>query len=743
MKKRKCRRRSAVLLAAVLLMAALCGCGKDAAQEGSPRGAEGTAGTEQKKGRYVEKEEALPVELADWSVMQIYETEGRLRLLAMKKDGNKVSLREYEKQDSGFADVTQGWIAAMEIVCGDWLDVCLVQGEGDTQYLYTGYMSEGEESYKGHLWKRGEGDAAQEITPAQWLEPDGSGSFAMILGMAALNNGTLAALSYNSFDILAGEDGRLISSETLSTFYESAPVTDGENVYLMSSDGSGVSIERCREGKLSEAETLPSPTSGSGSISLCILPDGGLVAAGEEGIYQWQDGEGEGSWEKLMEGIETNFGLSDYWCTGMTALEDGRIYALFQTDGGVILNWYEYDPEAVSEVKEVLRLYSVYENSLLKQAAALYHKAHPEVMISIQNVYPMYYYDTPDYDAVYQELNTMLMGDDAPDIVVMDHLNIDSYARKGLLADLNDVVKPLEDEGKLLSSITGSYVDGEGKRYVAPLHFRLNMAIGRDISVENMSSTESLASFLAGQDVSYLGPQTTADLVDKFYPYFCDEIVKDKQLDREALGRYLEYLKAIGENSGMITVRKEDEVAYGMWELASDAKLAFEEVGGFVDCMFPMSMVDYIKGDFTAFENSFIPTMQMGIYAKSPYLDTAKDFLGFALSKQVQDMDSYNGFPVNRESLETLAAKDRSNYMAATMIKGDDGNYIEFDSKSYPKETADKIMAICEKLDRPVKEDSKIREVLIESLEGYLNGAQSKEDTIQKVEDGLKMYLAE
>ena len=40
-------------------------------------------------------------------------------------------------------------------------------------------------------------------------------------------------------------------------------------------------------------------------------------------------------------------------------------------------------------------------------------------------------------------------------------------------------------------------------------------------------------------------------------------------------------------------------------------------------------------------------------------------------------------------------------------------------------------------------EDEKIREVLTEVMEGYLKGGQSLEDTLQKAEDGLKMYLAE
>lgn len=755
MKKKKCRRLAAVLLAAALIAGAVSGCGKGETGENS-----GTSGTgtgflpDQGKGRYVETREELPPELNEWVIVQMYTVNNRLRILTRKKEGDKNVLREWEKQDGAWADVTQEWMASMEFACGDWMELQLMQSEKGTQYLYAGYMAEGEENFKAHLWK-GEGDAAEEITPQKWTLSDQEyGNYVMIQGLALLDNGTLAALSYTSLDILSGEDGSVQESMQPSGYYEGRPVTDGKNVYLCSSDGTGGQIEKRKDGREEEMTTISYPSGGggegnvfvaggAGSLFLDILKDGTLVAAGESGIYRLNGGSADGQWEMLVAGMETDFAIAEYQCTNFAALEDGSIYALFQTDGEFKLNRYEYDPEAVSEVKEILRLYTVYENSMLKQAAALYHRAHPEVWVDIQYEYPMYYYEQPDYNAVYQALNTMLMGDNAPDIVVMDHLNMDSYADKGLLEDLDEVVRPLEESGELLSNITGAYVREDGKRYVVPLQFRFNMALGRDIGLEQMGSMEALAAFLAGTQECYLGDQTVAELVDKFYPYFCDEIVSDKQLDREEMGRYLEYLKAIGDNCGIIASRPQDELAAGMWDLGGRVKLAFQEVGGFTDCMFPMSMVDYIKGDFTAFENRFNPSMQMGICSKSQYTDTAKDFLKFALSQQVQDMDYYDSFPVNRESLKKLAAKDRSNFMAATMIESSDGGYIEFDSKAYPKETADRLAAICEGLERPIKEDSKIREVLIECLGAYLNGTQSKEDTIQKIEDGLKMYLAE
>lgn len=761
------RRWLAALAAGALLAGALSGCGKGEptgnSQTGGSDGKDsnsGTPGTEegtpsgQSQGRYVEKQEALPQELEDWDIIQMYTINDKLRFLAEKQEDGKSILSEWEKQGEDYAEVTPGWFGSLELSPIEWI-VGMTQAEDGSQYLCTRYMAEGEEDFKTRLWK-GEGDTAREITPEKWGVPDEeTGSYEMVTGMAALSNGTLMVLSYSGVDILSAEDGSILEQEPLTTFYEGGITTNGENTYLCSSEESGGQIEMRKDGKKDGAVMIPYPfgdaaegtgsgtftIGGTGSLALSALKDGTLYAGSEDGIFRLPDPQGQ--WEQLAPGMETDFGMSNYYCIGFAALEDGSIYALFQSDGETKLNRYEYDPDAVSEVREVLKLYTVYENPLLKQAATLYHKAHPDVLIDIQYTYPMYTYETPDYDGVYQELNTRLMGDDAPDIVVMDHLNMDSYSAKGLLTDLNDIVKPLEDSGELLSNITGAYVGEDGKRYVVPLLFAFNMALGRDIVPENMCSIQALADFLAQADYSYLGPQTVAELVDKFYPYFCDAIVRDKQLDRDAMGQYLEYLKTIGDNCGIIASRPEDELAFGMWELAAEAKLAFQEVGGFMDCMFPMSMVDYIKGEYTAFERRFIPSMQMGICSKSQYLDTAKDFLQFALSEQVQDMDSYKGFPVNSASLEKLAAKDRSDFMTSTMIMSDSGGYIEFDSKAYPQETAEQLSALCKTLDKPVREDAKIREVLIDCLGPYLDGTQSKEDTVQKIEDALKMYLAE
>lgn len=720
----------AAFLSAAVLTAAFGGCGKEDTKDAGQM--------ELQKGRWVEIREELPEGLEGWELQEIFAAADGIHLLASREEEGGTVLSEWAKQEE-FSEVTRDWLSSVALPGGDWLDVTLMQDRSGTQYLYAGYTAAGEEDYKGHLWKE-EGGQAKDITPQKWTVPDADlGIYERQLGTAALDDGTLFTVSYTSMDLLSGEDGHLLGSEPLNSPYEEIVVSDGENIYLCAQAGSSARIEK-RAGGKGSAVTLNLPSDSSAGMQLCAGDDGTLVAAGNDGIFRLEAGQED--WEKLLDGVETDFAMTDCWCVDLAAA-DGSIYALFrESGGGARLNRYTYDPDAVVEIREELKLYTVYENSLLQQAAVMYHKEHPEVLVTIQYTYPAYYYDETDYNAVYQELNTMLMGDEAPDILVMDYLDMDSFIEKGLLADIGGVVDPLEESGALLSNITGSYVREDGHRYVVPLQFGFNMALGRNIGEGDMASLEALAAFLAKSGESYMGPQTVSELVDKFYPYFCGDIIDGKQLDREALGEKLECLKAIADNCGMIETREKGERSYNLWELASEAKLAFSESMGFKDCMLPIAMADYIKGSFTAYEDSFLPFLQAGICTKSPYQDTAMDFLRLALSERVQDTDYYKGFPVNLASLEKQSHEDRSEAEAYTSIEAE-GQEVEFVIKCYPDETADRVVALCKGLRRPKKADAKIREVLTESLGGYLTGTETKEAAVQKVEDGLKMYLAE
>lgn len=729
-----------------LLVSMLSACGRE--EEGSEQLSDGQTG------RYVEERQDLPEEWAGWTAKQLFVCGDKIHLLMVREEGERLLLKEWEQQEEAFADVTKPWLDTVELPAQEWMEIKLMEDGSGTQYLFAQYVEDEEGMYKSRLW-RSSGDDALEITPEKWTVCDEEmGIYEFVNDIAVLDNGTLTACSMRSLDTIHGEDGSVSDSQDSFGEYDGNVLSDGENVYLFAlSGGGGISqVEKRPGGKRESAELIPF---GQGStlseVRLCVTRDGTLISAGSEGIFRCKAGKTD--WEKLVSGMDTDFSLSNCWCTGLAALESGQIYALFiQENGESMLKMYEYDPDAVSQVEVTLRLYAVEESSLLQNAVALYHREHPEVAFEVEYAYRLadkYSGVQYDYNEVTQRLNTMLMGNDAPDILVMDFLNADSFAEKGLLADLNDVLEPMEQSGALLDNITRSYLREDGSRYIVPLQFAFAYITGREIDLEDMQTLESLAAFLRGREESYLGAQTVEELVDKFYPYFCDDIVSGKALDKETLRKKLEALKAVGDNCGIVAEHDESNGSYGscygIWDLASKIKLSLEPGGGngFYMIMFDIAITDYIKGEFAAFENSFEPALEMGICTKSGHQETAKDFLRFVLSEKVQGADYYGGFPVNRASLEELAVMDRSEYAAVTSIVGDDGSQQMFDIKPYGQETARRLTDICKTLDKPCRKDTKIREVLIDTLGSYLDGGSSLDETVDKIEADLKMYLAE
>lgn len=726
----------ATILCIAFTVSALTGCGSKE---------EAGVLSEPQKGRYVETEITLPEEWSDCDVRQILRVDGKLHLLLQEKGEVNGDLQEWMLDDEGnFVNVTQEWLSDLKLPYEPYGNLKLMQDGKGTQYVYACYADEEEDFYKGHLW-RSEGNEVVDITPEKWTVPEEQyGLYDYPNAIAVTDMGTLVSHSFLAMDTILAENGSLISTMAPEDFYGDWIAAVGEVIYQYTMDDMGeVNALKIRSQKQGAIHSIPFAQEQSGYVYFDVLEDGAIIAADADGFFRCEAGDND--WKKVINGADTSFALTNVWCREIVALPDGSFYALFGSDEGTKLMQYRYDPDAVIEITKTLKLYTVAESYLLQQAAALYHKEHPEVLIEIETGFSKMesYTAEPDYNQIYQELNTTLMAGKGPDILVLDGLNMESYASKGLLADIEEIVAPLEADGTLLSNITEGYRTDDGHRYAVPLQFGMMFAIGRDISEAEMESMESLAKALAAKEESYMGPQTVAELVDKFYPFFTEEMVQDKEINRKLLSDKLEYLKMIGDNCGIIQKRDKNERGYNVWDIAYLCKLAFYETDGFNQAMLPFSATDFVNGSCTCFEQAFYPKLEIAVNSKSEYVDTAKDFLQFALSEKVQSNDYYEGFPVNAISLEELAGRDRTDAEAYTTIEIEEGMAVEFAIKTFSEERAQQLVEMCKSVSVRAEEDAQIREVLIETLSEYLYGTKSLEETLDAIEGGLKMYLAE
>ena len=734
-----------------IVMGLLTGCGKknDLQIAASP--------DEVQKGRYVETELSLPEEWKDKNISQIFRSGDELHFLVAGGPEGQVSLEEWKLGEGDtLTEVTKDWLKALPE--GKGLEssdsFTLLQDTEGNQYLY-GNCYRDEESSSAHLWKETDGSAL-DITPQKWLEPmdmDGYRFYDTPQYVALTEDGLLVGLSYFSLDVVLAQDGSLVSSQESDSLTDSGSLSDnqwvsavGDTLYLAQADEQGsvnglLQMQLDGNNGAKAKGVIPFSQDSYSSAYFSVLEDGTVYAADADGFFRCD--AGDTNWQKLLEGIDTSFSMSDQWCRDIVALSDGSVYAWFGSESGDKIMIYRYDPDAVTEVTEELTLYTVEESFFLQQAAVQYHKQHPEILIHVDAAISMTdkYSGNADYQQIYQDLNTSLTSGSGPDLMVMDHLKLDTYASKGLLFNLQEILQPMEEDGTLLSNITTAYEEADGRRYAVPLQFGLLLAVGRDVQPEEMSSMDAIAKAVSGKTESYLGDRTCGELVEEFYPLIVDDILQNRQVNRDSLRPWLEDLKKIADNCGILPSRKEGRAA-NIWDLGSDVKLVLQETDGFNQAMTPYAVAELLNANVVSVENAFYPKMVIGINSRSEHVEIAKDFLRFALSEELQRVDTYEGFPVNAKALETQAAADRS--MAEAYTTYDiDGSTAEFAIKAYSEETANHLMELCKAATLCLKEDTQIETSLTESLQAYLNGQASVEEAMDAVEGSLKMYLAE
>ena len=63
---------------------------------------------------------------------------------------------------------------------------------------------------------------------------------------------------------------------------------------------------------------------------------------------------------------------------------------------------------------------------------------------------------------------------------------------------------------------------------------------------------DAIAKAVSGKTESYLGDRTCGELVEEFYPLIVDDILQNRQVNRDSLRPWLEDLKKIADNCGIL-----------------------------------------------------------------------------------------------------------------------------------------------------------------------------------------------
>ena len=718
--KKKCGK-LAVLF--VLALSLLAGCGKKAEDPAN------------EKGRYEETEIALPDETGEF--VQICREDEKVVLYQRQENGDSVSLKRFvmDPQTKIFAEDTPAGMAQLTLPADAY--TLKIRKADSVYYVY--YDAQMGEDLQGFLYTCDD-TGVTEVTPEGWAEKDPQYGFVDSPQDIAVTDHAVIALFYTKIERYDRQTLALAESRTLDERYE-ALIGMGDSYALIIDGDSGTmqGIGICPEDSTKPTSQVDISSKKSGSCAAAADDAGNLIVANADGLHR--KAKDAQQFEDLLDGSYMSFGLSDSWCRGMTCDTNEVYYALFQNDQGQKLYQYAYNPELVLKPEKELTVYTLYDQATINQAATLFQKKHPDTMVSVHVACA----DTDDKEAETERnrLMTSLAAGEGEDVLVLSGLDDNALAQKGVLMDLSDIVTPMEENGELLQAIVDGEKAADGKQQILPVRFALPLLLSKEKRASEMTDLAALAKAAEQTDGSLLGTFTGEDLVENFAPYFMPDIITDKQLDTEKLRTVLQELQTIAAHSDLIEKYKKGERASNEWDLPSTMQAVLCQISGFNDAMFDLAIINLVKGDYTSFENAYIPTVEIGVNANTKQADLAKEFAAFVMSREVQDGDFYDGFPVNKESLHMQVSLDRSDYAAYTTIEGADGQEIGLDIEPIKAPDADKLEAVCESLSKKTMQDAKVLEELKKAVPDYLLGRQSLDDTISKIQDGVKIYLAE
>ncbi len=500
-----------------------------------------------------------------------------------------------------------------------------------------------------------------------------------------------------------------------------------------------------------------------------------LYLAGKKGLHRHVIGGS--AIEQVIDGSLSIFNNPAYNLRSVAMLNSSEFMAMF-TNGKLVR--FTYNPDIPTVPNEKLKVYSLQDNSTVRQAVTLYQMAYP-------NVYVEYEVGMEGGNSVTREdalknLNTKIAAGEGPDVFILDNMPLDSYIEKGLLLDLSPILENLDGEEALFENIVEAFRK-EDKIYEIPCEIQIPVVFGEKAYISGITDLKDMADAMENLREKYpekdICGYCSAESIMRLFsmvsvPYW----TTDKgTVDREVLSDYLMQVKRIYDAQ---TDTLGEEVIDRYYDLSE----WYRELDGYsLDensdriRMGGLDYMDYVMGrqqlmtgtlldDFTyailtsmkqmgEFEdcetilmnpNIFYPQTLAGISAVSESREQAEDFLRQLLGKENQS-SLFSGFAVNKAAfdiirVESEEAEDGEVYGDMSMMD-EDGRWVNLRSYRPTVEEVRILQNWIESANTPYIEDDLLEEAVYEAGADYLKGSRSLEDTLDAIEKKVALYMAE
>jgi|GEM_PF-4519830 len=530
----------------------------------------------------------------------------------------------------------------------------------------------------------------------------------------------------------------------------------GENIYLFGYDGS-VSIRSLKTGKevrkLEEEPEAENAFSFSMGLS-ALTQDGQIYTQDSKGVYK-QDME-TGAKTRIFEAAAHSFGLSSNMAMRFYAAPEDVFVMLVQENDGSKVYRYAYDANAVADPDKVLDIWSLEDNGTLRAAISSFLKNNPDATVNLtigkDNQGAQ---ETAD---IIQNLNTKILAGDGPDILLLDGLPAESYAEKGMLTDLRQLMDFSETYEQLLTPL-----ETDGSLFYFPARFKTAVLLTTADQLSSFSDLESMVTAIEnGRDKPTVSADTNdpfgslskeerpvfdftdfSELFDSLYHTSAGKIIENGGLNSEAVQTFLSALKRISDKYKLMD-ESEDGAAGSMAVMisgGSDNEVVSGNVISYMNgralsgsfLLGSLSYLSLFESDGTEYtimpgltEGAYIPGTMMGLSAGTDKSELAAAFLQHMLTEDVQGV-SGGGFPMTRRGFDVQLKE-----LEEMKVNGMETGGISFDMQSF-----------ISGLQTPVITDQVVMDAVKEAAKAYCAGSIELDAAVGQVEEATKLYLAE
>ncbi len=752
---------TAILVVLLIVITSLPGCDRErknqetgqlnntAAGQDAGNGENGDKSEKSTMGRYMEEKLKLPELQGNEIILKILENaDKQIEVYTISTD-KYICYRLQD--DMTWESSSPEWLNNEILLKENKMlkDLCL-GNDGNYYAVYTDYS---DNNVKCTLIKSVEGGKAAEPVEIPYLKEETSTNdykhYPSIEKIQVLEDGSVVL--YDLWDTgslsVFSPSGEAV--DKLRIGQEPDYITYGNNIIAANEDGKGIVFYNAVS---KNAERNIDFNINSGAIAYAIKEDGTLLLGNSNGIHRLQkDGT---LWETLVDGSLNSMSMPTLSFTALFVREGEQeeYYAVYgESDGGYQLMHYVFDENVASVPSKEITVYSLKENNTIRQSISLFQSENPDVKVNY--VVAMGEEDSNVNDYI-RALNTELLAGNGADILVLDGLPVDSYIEKGVLADINDVISPLEESGELLENLTKPYKK-DGKVYEMPIRFSVPVIAGKTDAVQAADSLNSIVNYINRTDNKPYGePMAYHELLEGYLALYAGDLFQNGELDEESFTTFLRNLKQIAENIKAIEYKEENfktskgaERFFNTGSLFQGNVTALQkgyaqttlQIKNIYDTMLLFAVLQDEDFGYNSVNRMFIPGGAVGLNSKSREGELAKKFIGFLFTSKVQDANVYDGFPVNSKSIKGWIEKEESNLSLA--VSDTEGNML---TAEWPaKNEREAILNIAMDVSVPIETNYILNNLIIEEVEPFLRGEADERQAVAAVKSKVNTYLAE